>query len=91
VQFTSDGRIVSTGRDSTIRVWSADGKAKGASPKADALLTKVAASFDGKLIIAGDYRGRLQLWDGKQLTYLCGAANPGCSRLSGGSGAPSLR
>jgi WD40 repeat protein len=70
VQFTSDGRIVSAGRDSTIRIWSADGAAKGASTKAEALLTKVAASFDGKLFIAGDYRGRVALWDGKQLSYL---------------------
>jgi WD40 repeat protein len=68
VQFVSDGRLVSTGRDSTIRIWSADGAAKGASPKAEALLTKVAATFDGKLFVAGDYRGRLVLWDGKQLS-----------------------
>jgi WD40 repeat protein len=68
VQFTSDGRIVSVGRDSFIRIWSADGTAKGASTKADALLTKVTASFDGKLAIAGDYKGRLVFWDGKQLT-----------------------
>jgi WD40 repeat protein len=70
VQFTSDGHLVSVGRDSTIRIWTADGKAAGASPKCDALLTKVAASFDGKLVIAGDFRGRLQLWDGKQLSLL---------------------
>ena len=70
VQFTSDGRLVSVGRDSTIRLWTADGKPAGASPKCESLLTKVAASFDGKLIVAGDFRGRLQLWDGKQLTFL---------------------
>ena len=74
VQFTSDGRIVSAGRDSVIRIWSADGAAKGASTKAESLLTRVAASFDGRLVIAGDYRGRLQLWDGKQLTFLSGPA-----------------
>ena len=68
VQFTNDGRLVSVGRDSTIRIWTADGKPAGASPKCDALLTKVAASFDGKLFIAGDFRGRLEIWDGKQLT-----------------------
>jgi WD40 repeat protein len=69
VQFTSDGRIVSAGRDSIILIWSADGAAKSASAKAEALLTKVAASFDGKLFIAGDYRGRVELWDGKRLSY----------------------
>ncbi len=70
VQFTSDGRLVSVGRDSIIRSWLADGKAQGASPKCEALLTKVAASFDGKLAIAGDFHGRLFVWDGKQLSSL---------------------
>src|SRR5581483_7940812 len=70
LQFTSDGRLASVGRDSTIRLWTADGKTAGASPKCDALLTKVAASFDGKLIVAGDFRGRLVLWDGKQTAFL---------------------
>jgi len=66
VQFLSDGRLVSVGRDSTIRIWAADGKAKGASAPYDALLTKVDASFDGKLLVAGDYLGRIQVWDGRQ-------------------------
>jgi len=74
VQFTSDGRIVSVGRDSIIRTWSADGKARGsASPANDALLTKVAASPDGKLVIAGDYQGKVLLWDGSRLSTLRGA------------------
>jgi WD40 repeat protein len=75
-QFTVDGRIVSTGRDSTIRLWTADGKPAGASPKCDALLTKVAASFDGELFVAGDFRGRLQLWDGKQMSTLPSPESP---------------
>jgi len=73
VQFTSDGRIVSAGRDSTIRFWSADGKAKGASPADDALLTKVACSFDSKIAIAGDYAGKVVAWDGAKVTVLRGA------------------
>ncbi len=72
VAFTSDGRIVSVGRDSTLRIWSADGKPQGASPAASALLTKVAASPDGKLSIAGDYQGRL--------TICSGAAALACSQ-----------
>ena len=72
VQFTSDGRIVSVGRDSTIRAWSADGKARGASAANDALLTKVAASSDGKLTIAGDYNGKVIVWDGAKTVVLRG-------------------
>jgi hypothetical protein len=63
IDFTIDGRLVSVGRDATIRLWSVDGKPKGASTPYDALLTKVAASPDGKLAIAGDYLGRVQFWD----------------------------
>jgi WD40 repeat protein len=70
VQFSSDGRIVSVGRDSTIRIWSADGEPKGASPAHDALLTKVACSFDGKIAIAGDYAGNVVAWDGAKVTVL---------------------
>jgi hypothetical protein len=76
VQFTSDGRIVSVGRDSTIRAWSADGKARGASPANDALLTKVAASPDGKLAIAGDYAGKVMVWDGAKMSVLRGVTPP---------------
>jgi hypothetical protein len=64
LQFAADGRLVSVGRDSTVRIWSADGKAAGASPANGALLTKVAVSYDGKVAIAGDYQGNLILWDG---------------------------
>ena len=72
LQFMSDGRVVSVGRDSMIRIWGSDGKAKSATPKpAEALLTKVAASYDSKLTIAGDYQGHVILWDGKQSTFCC--------------------
>jgi WD40 repeat protein len=67
LQFAPDGKLVSVGRDSTIRIWGMDGKQKSASPPAADLLTKVAVSFDGKLCIAGDFQGRLHYWDGVQL------------------------
>jgi WD40 repeat protein len=77
VQFTDDGRVMSVGRDSTIRAWSADGKARGASPVNDALLTKVAA-LGGKLVVAGDYNGKVIVWDGAKVTVLrAGTAIPG--------------
>jgi hypothetical protein len=72
VQFAGDGRILSVGRDSTIRAWSADGKPRGASAANDALLTKVAVSSDGKLAIAGDYNGKVIVWDGANVTVLRG-------------------
>jgi WD40 repeat protein len=65
LQFLADGRLVSTGRDRTIRLWSSEGKQQWASATFDEMLTKVAASYDGKLLVAGDYEGRVFLWDGK--------------------------
>jgi len=78
-QFTADGRIVSVGRDSDIRIWSVDGKAQSASLPADALLTKVAVSFDGKLAIAGDYRGNIVIWDGQRAVTLAVHPETGAS------------
>jgi mono/diheme cytochrome c family protein len=74
VQFANDGRVVSVGRDSTIRIWGGDGKQNGASAGNDALLTKVAVSGDGKTIFAGDYSGKVLAWDGAKLALLRGAA-----------------
>jgi len=76
VQFTVDGRIVSVGRDSTIRVWGADGKPRGAAAPSDALLTKVVSSADGKVMVAGDYQGRVVTWDGQKTSPLRGSAAP---------------
>jgi hypothetical protein len=65
VNFMPDGRLASVGRDRIIRVWTSEGKPKGASAPYTSLLTKVAAAYDGKLTIAGDYSGHLQYWDAK--------------------------
>jgi WD40 repeat protein len=70
VQFASDGRLVSVGRDNTIRVWGMDGKQKAAGPALPDLTTRIAVSADGKFTIAGDYAGNLTLWDGKQVQTL---------------------
>jgi tricorn protease-like protein len=67
VDFMPDGRLVSVGRDRMIKIWGNDGKQKSASAIGEGLLTKVTASPDSKLAIAGDYEGRLLLWDGAKI------------------------
>jgi WD40 repeat protein len=70
VQYMPDGRLVTIGRDKSIHLWTSDGKPLSATTPSDALLTKVTATYDSKLYIAGDYEGRLTFWDGKQTSLL---------------------
>ena len=65
--------------DAAIRVWSADGKARGARAVNDALLTKVACSADGvacsadgKVVVSRDYAGKTIAWDGVKIAVLRG-------------------
>jgi WD40 repeat protein len=67
VDFMPDGRLISVGRDRMIKIWGNDGKQKAASAISEGLLTKVTASPDSKIAIAGDYEGRLLLWDGAKI------------------------
>ena len=61
--FLADGRLVTIGRDRVIHIFGSDGKPQSATPAFDRLLTKVAAASDGTLVAAGDYDGRIILWD----------------------------
>jgi WD40 repeat protein len=70
VWFMSDGRLASVGRDQTMKIWTGEGKPVTSSPAETSLLTKVTASFDSKVTIAGDYKGRVLFWDGKQVKPL---------------------
>jgi WD40 repeat protein len=70
VQYMPDGRLVTIGRDKCIHLWTSEGKPISVTTPGDALLTKVTASWDSKLFIAGDYEGRLTFWDGKQTSLL---------------------
>ena len=87
--FGPDGLVYSVGRDDAVRVWSADGKPKGASKPNDCLLTKVAVSPDGKLAVAGDYQGRLVFWDSKgPLQVVTAAAKPAPAPAPAGPARP---
>jgi Planctomycete cytochrome C/WD domain, G-beta repeat len=64
VWFMPDGRLASVARNRTIKIWTSEGKPVSSSPVETDLLTKVTASYDSKVTIAGDYKGRILLWDG---------------------------
>jgi WD40 repeat protein len=68
--FGPQGQLVTCGRDRTVKVWDASGKEKTTfelpeDPQAGRTRifpTRVALSFDGKTILAGDSAGRLHTW-----------------------------
>ncbi len=77
VEFTHDGRLCSTGRDRTTKIWDGNGKAIRSLPAFSEYGLEVTFSHDGKQVIAGDWSGEVRAWnaaDGKQLALL--PANP---------------
>ncbi|RMF88317.1 MAG: hypothetical protein D6741_19400 [Planctomycetota bacterium] len=63
IDFLPDGRLVSGGRDKTVKVWDAAGKAIKTFPAFPEIVLEVAASFDGRHIVAGDWSGEIRLLD----------------------------
>ena len=70
VDFTTDGRLVTAGRDRVIHIFGSDGKAQAATAPFGLMLTKAAATFDGKVIAAGSYEGEIILWDGHMTEFV---------------------
>src|ERR1700761_5173483 len=60
VDFTPDGRLVSSGRDETAEGWHETGKQPMASqPFPDISLR---AEMAGERVVAGDWTGKIQVW-----------------------------
>jgi WD40 repeat protein len=77
VQFLHDGRLVSGGRDHTVKLWGTGGnQIRQFEPLGD-LVMKVAVTHDGGQVVAGDWSGEVRMSrtsDGKLTARL--AANP---------------
>ena len=77
LQFLHDGRLVSGGRDRTVKLWGGGGNQIRQFEPFGELVMKVAATHDGGRIVAGDWSGEVRLVsvaDGKIVSRL--AANP---------------
>lgn len=77
VMMAKDGRIATSGKDKTVKLWKADGKAITTFPKFAEPALEVAINHDGTKIIGGDWTGTTTMWliaDPKQAQSL--AANP---------------
>jgi hypothetical protein len=77
VRYAQDGKIATTGRDRTARLWDADGnKLRDFEPFNDLALEAV-ITHDSSAVIAGDWTGEVRVWDlknGRRLGDL--SANP---------------
>jgi WD40 repeat protein len=70
VRFSHDNQLVTTGRDTTTRLWDANGSGKRTFDKLTDLATHAVFTHDDKRVIAGDLQGKLRVWsvaDGKRI------------------------
>jgi Planctomycete cytochrome C/WD domain, G-beta repeat len=77
VTYARDGRLVSAGRDRTVKVWDGNGAQQRALAAFADLALEAVFSHDGARIIAGDWTGEVRVWataDGKQVGSL--SSNP---------------
>ena len=77
LQFLHDGRLVSGGRNHTVKLWGSGGNQIRQFEPFGELVMKVAATHNGGRIVAGDWSGEVRLAsvaDGKLVSRL--AANP---------------
>jgi WD40 repeat protein len=77
VRYGRDGRIVSCGRDRTVRLWDGNGAAQRAFEAFGDLALRTTFSHDCGRVIAGDWSGQILIWnaaDGKRIGTL--SANP---------------
>ncbi len=73
VDFARDGRLVSGGRDKTLKVWDAEGKQLAAFGGYADIVLEAAFAHDGSRVVAGDWTGSVRMWsvaDNKEVAQL---------------------
>ncbi len=61
LQFTHDGRLISSGRDRRVRLWKPDGSPIGESEPFKDIVLRCAFNEDGTLAIGGDWNGEVRV------------------------------
>jgi WD40 repeat protein len=75
--YAQNGNIVTSGRDKVVKFWDGNGKALRSISGFSDIVMEARLSHDGSKIIAGDWSGKVGVWnsaDGKKLGELM--ANP---------------
>ena len=73
VMMAKDGRIVTCGKDKTVKIWKADGAGIATFPPFSEPALEVAITHDGTKVVGGDWNGRTVVWtiaDQKQVSEL---------------------
>jgi mono/diheme cytochrome c family protein len=84
VRFGPDGKLVTGGRDNKVQLWETGGRNVRTLATAGDLPSRVAFSDDGARVIAGDWKGRVPVWEtasGRVLEDLEGNPPPLASRV----------
>src|SRR5262245_38702575 len=77
VRYTHDGRIVTAGRDNTVKSWNGDGAALKTFPGFPEAGLRCAFTYDGKRVVGGDWLGNIRIWEAEQAAEAFAvAANP---------------
>jgi WD40 repeat protein len=68
VEYSSDGRLVTCGRDRVAKLWDQNGKQLRAFPAFSDIATEVTVCDETNCVVAGDWSGAIRAWsaaDGK--------------------------
>ncbi|MCH1440013.1 MAG: hypothetical protein L7W43_10175, partial [Rubripirellula sp.] len=63
VVMARDGRMVTSGKDKTVKLWNADGGAIATMPAFAEPALEAVITHDGSRVIGGDWSGRTVMWE----------------------------
>jgi len=63
VVMARDGRMVTSGKDKTVKLWNADGGAIATMPAFGEPALEAVITHDGSRVIGGDWSGRTVMWE----------------------------
>lgn len=70
IDMHRDGRLVTCGKDGSVKLWDANGNAVRDFPAFSEAAMEVCFSHDGAAVIAGDWSGQVRMWKADDATPL---------------------